>query len=187
MRYELLFNGKEGLRNESTHRHVRPLWNCFRRFAFAKRFEVKWNRCRLVNFNFQDSWAVWTSFVSFFVFLWYVSWQKCWNFASVSGWKLRWSFHYVRLKSFHGNNAATKLLKALLERVFDALVVDNVGGVVQSWGVNGRDADISVSLENVDNIFHLRVDVARLVENLEGKIMLFEEVSSKTGLKVSQQ
>ena len=63
--------------------------------------------------------------------------------------------------------------------MFDALVVDDVGVVVQSRGINGRDADIGVSLEHVDNVFHLRIDVARLVENLVEKNSATEEESSK--------
>ena len=62
--------------------------------------------------------------------------------------------------------------------MFDALVVDDVGVEVQSRGVNGRDANIGVPLEHVDDVFHLRIDVARLVENL---------VEKKARLKNSHQ
>ena len=59
--------------------------------------------------------------------------------------------------------------------MFDALVVDDIGVEVQSRGVNGRDANIGVPLEHVDDVFHLRIDVARLVENLVEKDSAIEE------------
>ncbi len=59
--------------------------------------------------------------------------------------------------------------------MFDALVVDDVGVVVQGRGVNDRDVDVSVSLEHIDDVFHLRISVARLVEHLVGKNGIEEE------------